>query len=136
MCRTIFFSMHRLYIVQRRNIRRFLRKFIQYVAYLNFSSHRAYELVKRLVFSLNYPPSFLRSAWYEPCIFNLLYLQWDLNPYKHFCSSDFLTTLAFTQANLVHSATHFTGTGVWHLFSKSLWSGLFYYLINCFEVRN
>lgn len=104
MCRTIFFSMHRLYIVQRRNIRRFLRKFIQYVAYLNFSFHQAYELVKRLIFSLNYPPSFLRSAWYEPCIFNLSYLQWDSNPYKHFCSSDFLTTLAFTQANLAHSA--------------------------------
>ena len=53
----------------------------------------------------------------------------DLNPNRHYCPRDFPTTLAFTQANLVHSTIHFIGTGVWHLFSKFLWSGLFYYHI-------
>lgn len=123
--------MHWLYIVQRRNTRRFLRNFIQCVAYLNFSFHQAYELVKKIAVFIK-----LSSIISEKCMGWTIYLQSFVVLARFELARPLLnnrfsyhTCFYTSKLSAFCYAIHFIGTGVWHLFSKSLWSGLFYYHI-------
>ena len=103
--------------------------FLYFVAW-EFPLHSIYlwnfwkESKKRLFLQFLMNFYFVTRLSITPSHHILVYEKRDLNPYGHYCPKDFLTTLAFTQANLTHV--------YWRSLSllfKSLWSGPFHYHI-------